>query len=78
MAHCAAAWKGMSAADKAGTTYKAYSATCLKKGSTAGAMVTPVAAPPAGATAMCKDNTYSMSKTASGRCSHHGGVAKVL
>lgn len=31
---------------------------------------------PAGATAKCKDGTYSMSKTHSGACSHHGGVAE--
>ncbi len=30
MKACAAAWNGMSAADKAKTTYKAYSATCMK------------------------------------------------
>ena len=35
-------------------------------------------AAPKGATAMCKDNTYSMSKTRSGTCSKHGGVAKWL
>lgn len=28
-----------------------------------------------GATAKCRDNTYSHSKTHSGACSHHGGVA---
>ena len=33
---------------------------------------------PAGATAKCKDGTYSMSKTHSGACSHHGGVANWL
>jgi hypothetical protein len=80
MGHCAAAWKAMTPADKSVTTYKAYSATCLKKGTTAGtANGSMTATPPAaGATAMCKDNSYSMAKTASGRCSHHGGVAKVL
>jgi hypothetical protein len=31
--------------------------------------------PPAGATAKCKDGTYSMAKTHSGACSSHGGVA---
>jgi hypothetical protein len=33
---------------------------------------------PAGATGQCKDGTYTMSKTHSGSCSHHGGVAKWL
>jgi hypothetical protein len=33
---------------------------------------------PAGATAHCKDGTYSMSKTHSGSCSGHGGVAAWL
>jgi hypothetical protein len=31
---------------------------------------------PSGAAAQCKDGTYSHSKTHSGACSHHGGVAK--
>lgn len=30
---------------------------------------------PPGATALCKDGTYSYSTTRSGTCSHHGGVA---
>jgi hypothetical protein len=33
---------------------------------------------PAGATAKCKDGTYSMSKTRSGSCSKHGGVDQWL
>jgi hypothetical protein len=31
---------------------------------------------PAGATAKCRDGSYSFSEHASGTCSHHGGVAK--
>ena len=34
--------------------------------------------PPKGATAVCKDGTYSFSKTDSGQCSGHGGVDKKL
>ena len=33
---------------------------------------------PAGATAQCRDGTYSFSKSRRGTCSHHGGVAKWL
>ncbi len=36
------------------------------------------ASPPAGATAKCKDGTYSKSKNHSGACSRHGGVANWL
>ena len=35
----------------------------------------PVQGPPAGATALCNDGTYSHSQHRSGTCSHHGGVA---
>jgi len=31
-----------------------------------------------GATAMCKDNTYSHAKNRQGMCSGHGGVAKMM
>lgn len=33
---------------------------------------------PSGATALCRDGTYSFSKNRRGTCSHHGGVAKWL
>ena len=33
---------------------------------------------PAGASAQCRDGTYSFSAHRSGTCSHHGGVAKWL
>jgi hypothetical protein len=34
--------------------------------------------PPAGATAQCRDGTYSFSQSRRGTCSHHGGVARWL
>src|ERR1043165_9861962 len=33
---------------------------------------------PQGATALCRDGSYSFSQHRSGTCSHHGGVAKCL
>lgn len=36
------------------------------------------AAPPPGATAVCRDGTYSFSQNRSGTCSYHGGVARWL
>lgn len=33
---------------------------------------------PPGATALCRNGTYSFSKSRRGTCSHHGGVAKWL
>jgi hypothetical protein len=34
--------------------------------------------PPAGASARCRDGTYSFSQSRRGTCSHHGGVAEWL
>lgn len=34
--------------------------------------------PPAGATAKCRDGSYSFSQSRRGTCSHHGGVAQWL
>jgi uncharacterized protein DUF3761 len=34
--------------------------------------------PPAGATARCRDGTYSFSQSRRGTCSYHGGVARWL
>ncbi|HTK79531.1 MAG TPA: DUF3761 domain-containing protein [Rhizomicrobium sp.] len=78
MPHCTAAWQSMSAADKAKTSYRAYSSMCLKSSYKVPASGMSSGTPPAGATARCKDGTYNMSKVASGRCSGHGGVAKIL
>ena len=72
MKNCGAAWKAMAPADKAKTTYAAYSKMCLAKGYTVPGMT--AAAPPAGATGKCKDGTYTTSTTPIGACSHHGGV----
>jgi hypothetical protein len=34
--------------------------------------------PPAGATAQCRDGSFSFSQSHRGTCSHHGGVTKWL
>lgn len=34
--------------------------------------------PPQGASAQCRDGTYSFSQSRRGTCSHHGGVARWL
>jgi len=41
-------------------------------------MRTPNDSPPPGASAHCRDGTYSFSRTRRGTCSHHGGVARWL
>jgi hypothetical protein len=54
--------------------------TLLAVGLACGALlaVATGAAPPPGATALCRDGTYSFSQTHSGTCSHHGGVSQWL
>lgn len=50
-------------------------------GSAESSQIPTVRAPagaPAGATALCKDGTYSTSKVHTGACSHHGGVSQWL
>jgi len=37
---------------------------------------TPNDSPPPGASARCRDGTYSFSRSRSGTCSHHGGVGQ--
>ena len=39
---------------------------------------TPDNQPPTGASARCRDGTFSFTKSRSGTCSHHGGVAEWL
>jgi len=80
MANCSAAWKAKAPAATAAGTYQAWSKQCLAKGYMVPAAATPAAmtAAPAGATGQCKDGTYTMSKTHSGACSGHGGVARWL
>jgi len=39
---------------------------------------TPNDSPPPGASARCRDGTYSFSRSRRGTCSHHGGVADWL
>src|SRR5438477_80801 len=46
--------------------YKNVSGHCVRRPSS----------DPSGATAKCRDGTYSYSEHASGTCSHHGGVSR--
>ena len=75
MAHCSRSWDNMSAAAKAKTTYQNYSSMCLKSDYVV-ATATSSMTGPSGATGQCKDGTYTMSKSHTGACSQHGGVAK--
>jgi hypothetical protein len=56
----------------------AAAAPAAKTAPAAAAATATAAAPVAGATAKCKDGTFSKSKTHSGACSKHGGVAEWL
>jgi hypothetical protein len=67
--------KAAKAAKKAGAaTTKAEKGTKAAKGTTTAAADRDAA----GATAECKDHTYSHAKSHRGACSRHGGVAKFL
>jgi hypothetical protein len=56
----------------------------MRRGACLGAVVLACAGaatagtPPPGATALCRDGTYSFSRHHSGTCSHHGGVRQWL
>jgi len=73
--NCAAAWKTMTPAQQAVMTNDAWTAKCTAKDYTVPPNESQI---PAGATAMCKDNTYSMAKDARDQCTGHGGVARTL
>jgi hypothetical protein len=49
-----------------------------KKEFSVAAVTVPIISTPVGATAICKDGTYSYSATRRGTCSHHGGVLRWL
>ena len=59
---------------RAGLTFMAVAAL----GFAAGSASSGLSSPPAGATAICRDGTYSFSQHHSGTCSYHGGVAQWL
>jgi hypothetical protein len=68
----AAAPAPSAAASKAAPAAAPKAAPAAKSAATAGNT------DPTGATAKCKDGTYSKSKQHKGSCSHHGGVAEFL
>jgi Protein of unknown function (DUF3761) len=65
---CAARWQAATADQRATMTYGDFMAICTK---------TEPLAPP-GATARCRDGTYSMNVAPLGRCAAHGGVARAF
>jgi len=82
-----AEWTGPAASSAPAAPAAAAPAPAASKGTKAEAAATTSAAPaaktssntdPTGATAQCKDGTYSHSKHHTGACSHHGGVAQWL
>lgn len=56
----------------------AYGKTCGSDCPRTNSPTPPANAPPAGATAQCRDGSYSFSQHRRGTCSHHGGVARWL
>src|SRR5436189_4985779 len=78
MGHCAAAWKAKTPVATAVGSYKAWSKTCLPKDDMVPTDAGAMNAVPAGATAQCKEGSYSTAKTASGRCPRQGRRAKPL
>ena len=55
-----------------------FTVTSSRLGLTGSSSSASASTPQAGATARCKDGTYSYSKHRQGTCSHHGGVAEWL
>jgi len=89
---CAEGWCSVSARQLTGYVLEEYLSRTLAQGTPGQArgFVSPqgqrVASPtrtrenqpPAGASAQCRDGTYSFSRSRQGTCSHHGGVARWL
>jgi Protein of unknown function (DUF3761) len=68
---------GSHASQQTGTNCKDSGTYVNRKGQTVKRPETCSSAPQ-GATAQCRDGTYSFSRSRRGTCSHHGGVAKWL
>ena len=71
-------WYGDSAASSPATPSSKTATSSSRAARPPRASASTTAATPTGATAQCKDGTYSSAKSRSGACASHGGVATWL
>jgi len=77
-AHLLAPFAALALIAAPGASARQHAAVC-KSGyyrSVSGHCVHRPSSSPSGATAECRDGSYSYSEHASGTCSHHGGVSR--
>src|ERR1041385_2453527 len=70
---CAAAWQNMPSGDRGPMTYADWMTKCTKPNYRIGEYGAP-----SYTVAICKDGHFSRHRKTTHRCSHHGGIAKML